>query len=376
MSDDVDVTQYLLKLVRTGDWLDAQIFPPLQWAVYGVIPEGFGLLTGPPKAGKSWCALGIGLAIASGGHAFGKVPTGKPRPVLYCALEDGNARLQWRARQLLDDEPIPALLHTVTTVHPHEVIPLIEAWLEEHGHEKPLVLLDTLGKVMPIAIPGESSYQRDYRVGGTLKRLADNHRGTTLLVVHHVRKAAGEDWMDSTSGTNGLNGAADFTINLHRPRNSDTGVIRVTGRDVAESEYAITCADGRWILEGASLDDSARAAEQAKAVADLGGHSADVVAYVSTQLEPVTPAQVEKALGIDNARVYLARLVDSGRLCKAGRGLYTPVTSVTSVTSMAGPNAEVTLVTDVTPCLACGEPLADYLVAAGETLHVSCASAA
>ena len=76
MSTEVEQEFNLLDLVRTGDWLDTQDFPPLQWAVFGLIPEGFGLLTGPPKAGKSWCAFGIGLAVAAGGHAFGKVPTG------------------------------------------------------------------------------------------------------------------------------------------------------------------------------------------------------------------------------------------------------------------------------------------------------------
>jgi hypothetical protein len=251
--------------------------------------------------------------------------------VLYLALEDGNARLQWRARQLLDDDPIPAMLHTVTAAHPTQVIPLIEAWLARHGGQKPLVLLDTLGKVMPPATPGEGAYQRDYRVGSRLKALIDAHPGSTLLVIHHIRKAAGEDWMDSTSGTNGLNGAADFTVNLHRARNSETGVIRVTGRDVAESEYAVTSVDGRWTLDGSTLADAARAAEVARATADLGDRSAEIVDFVSRSGAPVSPKEVESALGIPDARRYLARLAESERLHKVGRGSYTTVPSVPSV---------------------------------------------
>ena len=87
--------------IRTGDQLDATVFPPLAWAVHGLIPEGFGLLTGAPKAGKSWAVLGIALAIATGTNALGKVSTGPARPVLYLALEDGERRLQGRARHLL-----------------------------------------------------------------------------------------------------------------------------------------------------------------------------------------------------------------------------------------------------------------------------------
>ncbi|MGB3258890.1 MAG: AAA family ATPase, partial [Ornithinimicrobium sp.] len=235
----------------------------MSWAVPGLIPEGMGLLTGAPKAGKSWAALGIGLAVASGGDALGKVPTGEARPVLLLALEDGNRRLQGRCRTLLGGNPIPGRLDFLTSATPAAVLDVIDAWLKLHGHERPLVILDTLGKVMPVALPGEGAYQRDYRVGGRLKALTDGHPGACLLIVHHTRKATGEDWMDSTSGTNGLNGSADFTVNLSRDRNQDAGIIRVTGRDVPEGMYAVTATSGSWTIDGAALADAARKAAYA-----------------------------------------------------------------------------------------------------------------
>lgn len=323
----VTVTHHL---IRTGTWLDEQRFAPLAWAVHGLIPEGFGLLTGPPKAGKSWAALGIALAVASDGKALGKVPTGDPRPVLLLALEDGDRRLQGRCRHLLKGEPIPALLHYATTARPAEVLDLIGTWLEEHGDRNPLVVLDTLGKVMPHALPGEGAYQRDYRVGSHLKALTDAHPGSTLLVVHHVRKAGvGDgDWMDSTSGTNGLNGAADFTVNLARARNEDRGIIRVTGRDVPENEYAVSCTSGSWVLDGTTLAEAAQAALTARATENLGERSAELLAWVTGQEAPVTPSQAADALDLPDARRYLARLADTGKLKKVGRGLYTGVPSV------------------------------------------------
>ncbi len=388
-----DGTAALLALVKTGDWLDAQVFPPTQWAVPGLIPEGFGLLTGPPKAGKSWAVLGIALAVASGGTALGRIPTGPARPVLYCALEDGDRRLQWRSRRLLHDQPIPALLHTVTAATPGQIIPLLRAWLDQHRDRRPMVILDTLGKVMPNAIPGEGAYQRDYRIGGTLKGVIDAHPGSTLLVVHHVRKASGEDWMDSTSGTNGLNGSADFTVNLARPRNQITGTIRITGRDVAENEYAVVCADGVWTLDGANLDAAATVAEQARATANLGDRSAEIVAYVNAQPAPVTSKQVEEALDIPDARRYLARLADAGRLARQSRGQYSSVPSVPSVPSDEAPeslsvsrvvqdDAVGTLGTDGTPvpvvhlpCRVCRQPMHPRLIEAGETAHPLCGEA-
>lgn len=319
----------LLANVRTGDWLDAQHFPPMRWAVHGILPEGFGLLTGAPKAGKSWAAFGIALAVASGGNALGRIPTGEPRPVFMLALEDGDRRLQGRARHLLGDGvEIPRDLHYVTTVAPGQVSATIGAWLDLHGSASPLIVLDTLGKVAPPPRAGESAYAHDYRTGSALKALADAHPGTCLIAVHHTRKMSSDDWMDSTSGTNGLNGAADFTVSLSRSRNEASGVLRVTGRDVAESEYAIRSDNGRWSLEGSSLIESAQLADALKAKDGLGDRSAEIVAFVTSAPAPVAPTDVESALGISEARRYLARLTESGRITRLGRGKYWGVPSV------------------------------------------------
>lgn len=323
----------LLDLVKSGDWLDAQEFPPVRWSVPGLIPEGFGLLTGAPKIGKSWLVLDFALAVASGGKALGHVATGDPRPVLYVALEDGDRRLQSRARKLMRGQPLPSLFRYVSgAVESVKVLALIDVWLDAHRGSNPLVIIDTLGKVMPPASPGESAYQRDYRIGTVLKGKADAHPGATLLVVHHVRKQSGDDWMDSTSGTNGLNGAADFTVNLARSRNDAAGVVRVTGRDVLENEYAVTYADGAWALDGGDLSAAAVAAEAARVVDGLGDRSARIVDLVTAN-PGIGPAEVARTLGgtPKDAAQYLGRLVDSERIRRTGRGQYAPVVSVVSV---------------------------------------------
>lgn len=357
----------VLERIRTGIDLDGMEFPPLTWAVPGLIPEGMGLLTGPPKAGKSWAVLDIALAIAGGGQALGTIPVGPARPVLYLALEDGERRLQGRCRHLLAEDPIPGRFHYLTAATPAEVMDVIRGWLHEHADERPVVILDTLGRVMPPSVPGESAYARDYRVGAHLKTTVDDVPGSTLLVVHHVRKAGSDDWMDSTSGTNGLNGAADFTVNLSRGRNESAGTLRVTGRDVPEGEYAVTHEDGRWQIDGTDLEEAAQRAEQDRATANLGDTSADVIRYVSEAAGPVSPKQVAEALGYPDATVrqYLRRSVEAGRLANPSRGRYTPVTSVTSVTSGGMHSADVTHVPDVTRtpggvterCVVCGDPI-------------------
>lgn len=378
--DYVDPTQRLLSLVKTGDWLDAQVFPPLRWAVPGLIPEGYGLFTGAPKTGKSWAALDIGLAVACGGKALGTIDVGPPRPVLYLALEDGDKRLQGRARRLLGDGvALPPMLHFVTGgVDRSTVLPLIRAWLEQHGDRSPLVMLDTLGKVMPPALAGEGAYERDYRIGGHLKTLTDDFPGSTLLVVHHVRKMSSGDWMDSTSGTNGLNGAADWTLNLSRKRGDDGGVLRVTGRDVPEGEYAASCSSGCWQLDGADLHEAAQAAAEREVTESLGDRSTEILDFVAGHPDGVSPAEVALGLDLDKrtAATYLGRLHDAGRLRKPKRGTYKSVVTVVSVDF--GP-PDTTHTTHTTPteseptCSVCFEPMP--YAAPGQTTHPTCGGA-
>lgn len=336
----------LLSDIRTGSWIDAQTFPPLQWAVQGLIPEGFGLVIGPPKLGKSWFVLGQLLAIAAGGRALGRIDV-EARPVLYLALEDGDRRMQSRIQMLNGQTPTPEQFHYHTTVKPDLVIPLAEAWLLRHPTG--VVALDTLGKVMPPSLGGESAYQRDYRIGGDLKRLTDDTPGSTLLVVHHVRKQAGTDWMDSTSGTNGLNGSADWTLSLERGRSDDTALIRVTGRDVTENEYAATMREGRWTLAAGSLSEAAQIAQMETKKVGVGDDTAEVIDCVAEFTEGARAKDIAEKLGWkeDKTRTYLARAEESGRIERISRGLYTTVTSVTSVTNPV--NMQVTLpVEDVT----------------------------
>lgn len=74
-----------------------------------------------------------------------------------------------------------------------------------------------------------------------------------------------------------------------------------------------------------------------RAVQNLGDTATRVLDYVAAQPEPVTAKQVVDALDVPRARDYLARLVESGRLVKEGRGRYgVSVASVASV-AMEGP---------------------------------------
>jgi hypothetical protein len=216
----------------------------------------------------------------------------------------------------------------------------IAAWIHWHQEPPPLVILDTLGKILPPTQLGEDRYQRDYRIGTALKRIVDGLPGMTLLVNHHDRQANADDFVDAVSGTHGLAGAADTIIVLARDRQEAAGLLKVTGRDVAEGEYAVTFKDGAvWELDGHDLEVAREKAQKVRAttraVTAAGDRMLDVVLYAYEHPEGVRRGDVAKALKLEPsvAGVYLARAVDTGRLQRAERGLYTPVTSVTSLRS-------------------------------------------
>jgi RecA-family ATPase len=170
-----------------GAWLDTQEFEPLEYAAPGIVPEGFGLLVAPPKAGKSWLVCSIGLACATGSLALGHIRVGR-REVLYLALEDGQRRLQSRSRRIMCGEPLPGGIHFITKAKPAEVIPMMTEFLRRYEDQKPLIVLDTLGKARPSRPPGADMYAWDYAIGTQLKNVIDTVPGATLLVVHHTRK--------------------------------------------------------------------------------------------------------------------------------------------------------------------------------------------
>lgn len=311
---------------QDGDWLSVQEFPPLRWAIPGIIPEGLSLLVGPPKAGKSFAALDLLLSIAAGGRALGKIPTGRPRRVFYLALEDSHRRMQDRCRHLLKQDTIPPLFSYMTAIEPTVGLPLtIEAWMERHP-DTSLVVVDTLGKVMPPSQPGESSYNRDYRIASRLKAVADASPGLSILVLHHDRKATSDDFVDNVSGTHGLAGAADTITVLARKRNSSEGVLKITGRDVIESEYALRFADDGtgWILDGADLSHAAEIAMERSTQTELSADMHSVLALVNEHPEGITAKAVVDKLG-KNAYTYLRRLADDGSIEQPNRGAYCPV---------------------------------------------------
>jgi hypothetical protein len=164
--------------------------------------------------------------------------------------------------------------------------------------------LDVFAKVRGPVPAGMAPYDADYAAVTRAKRVADNY-GVALVVVHHVRKAGSDDFLQEVSGTNGIAGAADATLVLKRPREEADGVLFLTGRDVEEAEHALAFdADtGHWrTLDAKPVDEYA-----------LGETRSAILAHLRAGRAPLGPKAIAEATGIayDTVKKTCQRMTDA-----------------------------------------------------------------
>lgn len=293
----------------------AKEVPPVRWVVENILPEGLTLLAGKPKLGKSWLALGLGLAVASGGKVIGHIAVTQA-DVLYLALEDNERRLKKRIQKLAPEGLSPTLPFWYETTWPPLAsggLTRLDTWLTDHPAVK-LVVVDTLGRARGDMGSRAGTYGDDYVAMADFKAVADKH-GVAILGVHHRTKADTEDYLDSVSGSTGLIGAVDGFIVLERTRGAVEASLHVTGRDIEfEQEIALLwdAVTAQWTSAGDAQEfrHSREREEILELFRDAG--------------EPLGPRDIADATGKQRNAVYqaLKRLADAGALVRADMGRY------------------------------------------------------
>lgn len=229
-------------------------FPEARFAVSGVIPEGLSILAAKPKQGKSWLALQVAVSISKGATALGSYPCDQGA-VLYLALEDGLPRLKRRLVQMGASPSELAYFQTVCPRLDEGGFDYLNDWLVTWRGKNPrLVIVDTFAHFRPRTTGRQSAYETDTDALRPLHGLAKEHR-VAVLVIHHLRKGIGEDWLDTVSGTAGLAGVADSTFVLERKRGDSDAILRGTGRDIHDLEIGLSFDEktGLWALSNSSV---------------------------------------------------------------------------------------------------------------------------
>jgi len=290
----------------------ATAFEPIKWVVPGYISEGFLVLAGRQKLGKTWLAIDLALAVATGGAAIGSIMC-EQGDVLYIDMENGPRRIQNRINRLFPDErnrPDFRRLEWVTEAPQLGAgfIEQLESWRVSVPTPR-LVIIDVLQRIKPPGSMARNAYENDYSTWAPLQEWATAN-GIAVLGLHHTKKGGADDPLEALSGSNGLSACADTTLVLDSDQNGKTLYVR--GRDVEEKETALIFAGGFWTILGEAADVR-RSDERIQIVAALTDHG-----------EPMTPAEISTATGKPslNVRQLLFKMAKAGEVYKAGKGRY------------------------------------------------------
>ena len=325
-----------IRIVNAVDLLNSEFKPP-RWAVPDLLMEGLALLAGRPKLGKSWLALGLGVDVASGSQALGKIRT-IAGEVLYLALEDGERRMQERLQLVLGDRPPPPLLSFAYDWPKFDDteggLELLAEWMTTHPLAR-LIVIDTFKRVRPAEKGGSKRlYDLDYDALAPLAALAREH-GIAVVVVFHARKGEADDPLDLVSGTTGLSGACDAVFVLRRERGQADASLFVTGRDIEERDMAMKwhgdTADRFWWEWIGEAEDYRLSAERRMIV--------DVIA----EMPGCKPAEIAGALNkpVGGVRYLLFKMVRESQV-RCRNGAYYPTTNAANADNAANPPTTTT----------------------------------
>lgn len=228
---------------RTAQELLEEPIVEADWVIEDLLPVGAHLLAGAPKIGKSWMVLAMGLAVSMGRPFWDYVVC--QGEVLYLCLEDTYSRIKKRLWKLTDEANNGFYLANSALTIKEGLTEQIEYFVVTHPDVK-LVFIDTFQKVRSPS--GDSLYAADYTDFSALKAVADKY-GLALMVVHHTRKMADDDIMNTVSGSSGITGSADSIWVLKKAsRCAGDATLTITGRDVEFRELKLTLKDCQWNL--------------------------------------------------------------------------------------------------------------------------------
>jgi hypothetical protein len=287
-------------------------YPDLTEVVPGYITEGFWILAGRQKLGKTWLEIDFAIAVATGGVAIGSIRC-EQGDVLYIDMENGPRRIQRRINTIFPNErtrPDMSRLEWVTKAPQLDTgfIDGLEEW--RLSVAKPLlIVIDVLQRIKPPGKLGRNAYENDYSTWAPVQEWATKH-GIAVLGLHHTKKGGADDPLEALSGSNGLGAVADGVLVLDSDQNGKTLYVR--GRDIEEKETALIFAGGFWTILGEASE------------VRRSGERNTIIAALEDQDEPMSPAEIAAATGKSgvNVRKLLPKMVKAGEVHKVGRGRY------------------------------------------------------
>lgn len=226
----------------TAAELSTMDIAPIEWLVQKILPVGLSMIGAPSKYYKSYMALGLCVAICTGGRFLGF--DCEKHGCLYLDLESTKRRPKNRLEQILKDDKQPGNLYLITGEDDPGCIGAgfeaqIEYQIQTHPDIK-LIVVDVFQMIRQAARRNQSGYDRDYDDFKVLKKIADSH-SIGLMLIHHTRKMKDPtDVFNELSGSVGVMGALDCAWVITKDdRHSMEGTLHITGRDMEAQKLKI-----------------------------------------------------------------------------------------------------------------------------------------
>ena len=218
------------KQIQIEHW-DSIQDEPVRWLIDGVLPQGaFSALYGPPGSFKSFIALDIAHAIATG-TAWMDREVNEAGAVLYIAGEGfGGIGARIKAlkihHQTESGAPIYVVRHQLnlrSSIEDFNALVLaIEQLVQQSGIEFKQIVIDTLARAF-----GGGNENSSEDMGAFITacgRIQQIVQGAGLMILHH----SGKDATKGLRGHSSLLGAVDTELELLRFEDSMKGIVTIS----------------------------------------------------------------------------------------------------------------------------------------------------
>lgn len=289
-------------------------FEHVDWPVADILPPGVTLLSGPPKSFKSWLALQVAVEVSRGGAVLGRFECVKGK-VAYLDLESSQRRMQGRLRAMAPDAAYTDDLMIATEWERGDAaVAALDATLKADPDIRVFVI-DILAMIRAPRQKNGNVYDEDYAALQPINLWAENNR-VAVLIIHHTRKARGDDPFEKISGSNAISGAVSAMWMLERApsEGKNEAILRIRGRDIQlDEDHAI-----RWD------EDAARHVYQGSS--EMVTTSSDRRAILQAMQDGNEYTAIEIAQVVGKSRTNVANmlraLVSAGKVERRAYGRY------------------------------------------------------
>lgn len=223
---------------------------PPEFIIDGMIPCGMTFLSGAPKIRKSFMALQIASAAATGSPFLSHNTT--QCDVAYLDLEGSKSRVSFRAERM--SMKIPRNVFITNSITERLADGLADKLRQLHRARPSirLIIIDTYSRARgSYKNFGVNAYDADVALLETVQRMA-LEENIAVVFIHHDKKGAGfaSDSFERLSGTMGISGSSDCVINLvaDGKRFDGKATMEYTPRDAKGGEIKLVFDErfGEW----------------------------------------------------------------------------------------------------------------------------------